>query len=47
MNGKPHQTKLIAFYDDLTSIEDEARTVDIVYVDFSKVFSTISHLILI
>lgn len=36
MNGKPRQTNLIAFYDNMTSLVDEARTEDIVYFNFSK-----------
>ena len=43
MNG----TNLIAFYDDMTNLADEARTVDVVYLNFGKAFDTVSHLILI
>ena len=36
-------TNLISFYDLGTRLEDEGRAVDVVYLDFSKVFDTVSH----
>ena len=38
---------LIAFYNDMTGWVDEGRAVDVVYLDFSKAFDTVSHNILL
>ncbi|GAB0183029.1 mitochondrial enolase superfamily member 1 [Grus japonensis] len=44
--GKSCLTNLIAFYDGMTGWIHEGRAVDAVYLDFSKAFDTISHIIL-
>ncbi|PKU37685.1 rna-directed dna polymerase from mobile element jockey- hypothetical protein [Limosa lapponica baueri] len=45
--GKSRLTNLIAFYNDTTGWIDEGRAVDVVYLDFSKAFDTVSHSILV
>ena len=38
---------MINFYDEVAGLVDEGRSVDAVYLDFSKTFDTVTHKILI
>ncbi|CAM5112066.1 unnamed protein product [Natator depressus] len=45
--GKSCLTNLIAFYDEITGSVDEGKAVDMLFLDFSKAFDTVSHSILV
>ncbi|CAM4719562.1 unnamed protein product [Lepidochelys kempii] len=45
--GKSCLTNLIAFYDEITGPVDEGKAVDVLFLDFSKAFDTVSHSILV
>ncbi|CAM4640080.1 unnamed protein product [Lepidochelys kempii] len=44
--GKSCLTNLIAFYDKITGAVDEGKAVDMLFLEFSKAFDTVSHNIL-
>ena len=47
MKGRSCLTNLISFYDWVTRLVDEGKAADVVYLDFSKAFDTVSHRLLL
>ncbi|GAB0181743.1 mitochondrial enolase superfamily member 1 [Grus japonensis] len=47
MKGRFCLTNLISFYDKVTHLVDEGGAMDVVYLEFSRAFDTVSHSILL
>ena len=47
MKGRSCLNNLVSFYDGKPCLADEGTVVDVVYLDFSQVFATVSHSILL
>ncbi|PKU46093.1 rna-directed dna polymerase from mobile element jockey-like [Limosa lapponica baueri] len=47
MRGRSCLTNLISFYDRVTCLVGDGKAVDVVYLDFSKAFDTVSQSILL
>ncbi|KAK4828070.1 hypothetical protein QYF61_023130 [Mycteria americana] len=43
MKGRSCLTNLISFYNHVTHLMNEGKAVDVIYMDFSKAFDTVSH----
>jgi len=47
MKGRSCLTNLISFYDQVTCLLDEAKVVDVVYLEFCKAFDSVAHIIVL
>jgi len=47
VKGRSCFTSLISFCEQVTRLVDEGKAVDVIYLDFSKAFDTVSHSILL
>lgn len=47
IQGKSYVTILTAFSDTMTEFMEEGRVVDVIYLNFEKVFDTVSYNILV
>ena len=43
MREKPCFTNLISFYDKVTHLVGQGKTVDVIFLDFGKAFNTVSY----
>jgi len=46
ITGRSCLTNMITFYDEIVGLAEKGRAVDTVYLEFSKAFVTVSHIIL-
>jgi len=47
MKGKPCFTNIVSFSDKVTQLADQGKPVHVVFLDFSRAFSTVTHSILL
>jgi len=46
LKGRSYLTSLISFSNKVTHLVDQGKPVDVIFLDFSKAFLTVSHFIL-